>query len=59
MSVGIYCLSAGDDRFDNQTHEFGRIAAMTVNFAGDSGETIKYTFAVTNEELIYIPNITN
>jgi hypothetical protein len=30
-----------------------------MNFASESGETTKYTFAVVNEELIYIPNLTD
>jgi hypothetical protein len=47
-----------DDRFDHHTHEFGWILTISMNFASESGETTKYTFAVVNEELIYIPNLT-
>lgn len=44
---------------ERHIHEFGMVTAMTCSFAGDMGNTTKYTFVTMNEEMIYIHNITD
>lgn len=48
-----------NNRDGSHIHKFGRISAETINIGSECGETVKYTFAVVNNELIHIPNITN
>lgn len=39
---------------DTHIHEFGMLVAQTINFAGEFGESTKYSFVTVNEELIHI-----
>lgn len=40
-------------------HEFGMAVSLTYEFAGEFGQSAKYSFVTVNEEMIYIHNLTN
>lgn len=52
--MGSVLLIDCDLPHDTHIHEFGMLIAQTLNFAGEFGESAKYSFVTVNKELIYI-----
>lgn len=52
--MGSVLLIDCDLPHDIHIHEFGMLIGQTLNFAGEFGESAKYSFVTVNEELIHI-----
>ena len=56
--MGSVLLIDCDPSPDMHIHEFGMLVAETLNFAGEFGQTAKYSFVTVDEELIPIHHLT-
>lgn len=57
-NVGSVVLLDCDPSKHTHLHEFGIVIATTINLSGEFGQTAKYSLVTINEELIYIPHLT-
>lgn len=57
--MGSILLLDCDPPYGPHIHEFGMLVSQTINFAGEFGQSAKYSFVTVNEEMIYIHYLTN
>lgn len=57
--MGSILLLDCDLPYDRHLHEFGMLISQTLNFAGEFGESAKYSFVTVDEEMIYIHHLTD
>ena len=57
--MGSIILLDCDWQPNQHIHEFGMLIAQTITFAGEFGESAKYSFVTVNDEMVYIHHLTN
>lgn len=57
--MGSILLMDCDLPYGEHIHEFGMLISKTLNFAGEFGESAKYSFVTIDEDLIFIHCLTN
>lgn len=57
--MGSILLLDCDPPYGPHIHEFGMLISQALNFAGEFGQSAKYSFVTVNEEMIYIHYLTN
>ena len=57
--MGSVILMDCDLPCNAHVHEFGMLISQTINFAGEFGESYKYSFVTIDEEMIHIHCLTN